>query len=638
MFFRKKNSTIITMVKINIRSLVIGSITFLVFSTLVSCGDNQAGKKGTTFLEKIESAIVSEAPDEYTPVSTLLVLPANPAPGEGFRILATGGRNIRKVKIIVSGPSGKLESLETKTGDELPFWRIDAYAGSPAGTYKASLIEENKEVGNLEFEIAPRKVIPQKGVVWKTTRGWDSGMETIYSAWINALFQGSNEQASWSALHEVTQNKEHNFLYNYLSIGEDDPEGKNKVIMEPDCADNPFFLRAYFAWKLGLPFGYHVCDRGYVGHNPQTGKWITNETSSSKTNPVLAFNSFLRLIMDGVHSGTARTALDNENSDYYPVTLDRAGLRPGIVYADPYGHTLILVSWIPQTNDHPGRLLSVDAQPDNTIAIKQFWKGNFLFNTSEVVGEPGFKAFRPISFENGRLSLVQNEALNVSAGFAPFSLQQRKMKSEAFYLAMERLINPEPLDPEDALTGLIEALHEQLLVRVKSVANGEAYLKSHPGIVIPMPSNANGIFQAGGQWEDFSTPNRDLRLLIAMDAVLGFPDRVVGSPEDFKISRSGSPENIKMKLQSLLDKKTSELTISYTRSDGSSQELSLAEILKRRDAFEMAYNPNDGIEIRWGAPENSDERSTCRRQAPSNQQKTMQSVRKWFTRRLHPPT
>jgi hypothetical protein len=69
-------------------------------------------------------------------------------------------------------------------------------------------------------------------------------------------------------------------------------------------------------------------------------------------------------------------------------------LRPGIVYAD-HGHTLIIV--LRATNkDHPGRLLSVDAQPDNTIAIKRFWKGNFLFNTSEVVGEPGFKAFRPV--------------------------------------------------------------------------------------------------------------------------------------------------------------------------------------------------------------------------------------------------
>jgi hypothetical protein len=626
------------MIKIFVRLLFSILIVPLMFNSIVSCGNNPTGKNGLTSSEKSDSLAEHETPDEFNPVNVLLLLPGYPSPGEGFRILATGGMNIRKAKIIISGPSGNLESLNNKTGEELPCWRIDSFAGTIEGNYKAALIVDKKEVRFLEFTISLRKVSPQKGIVWKTLRGWDSGMETIYSTWINALFQGCDEQASWSALNEVTQNQERNFLYNYLSLGEDDHGSKNRVIMEPDCADNPFFLRAYFSWKLGLPLGYHICDRGYVGSCPKTGEWITNETASSISNSVQAFNSFLRSIMNGVHSGTARTSLNNENSDYYPVTLEREALRPGTVYADPYGHTLILVSWVPQTKGHPGLLLAVDAQPDKTIAIKRFWKGNFLFNTSEVVGEPGFKAFRPISLDNGKLSLMQNEALNSSSGYAPFSLQQRKMESEIFYHTMERIINPKPLDPETALMDLIQALHEQLLVRVKSVANGEAYLKSHPGTVIPMPSNANGIFQAGGQWEDFSTPNRDLRLLIAIDAVLGFPDRVANAPGDFNISKLNSPKDIKNKLQVLLDKKVSEITINYTRSDGSSQELTLAEILNRRDAFEMAYNPNDGIEIRWGAPENSDERATCHRQAPSNQQKTMQSVRKWFNKRLHPPT
>jgi hypothetical protein len=621
-----------------IHQMFLGLFIGLITISLVSCNNIHKGREGDTFSEKSDTLINNESPEEDNPINVVLVLPGNPAPGENFRILSTRGTNIQKAKIIVNGPSGNLESINNKSGEELPCWRIDEFAGSTEGKYNVTLTVDKKEVYNLEFIISPKKVTHFGNVIWKTTRGWDNGMETIYSCWINALFQGCDEQSSWPSLHEVTQDKKRNFLYDYLSMGEDDPESKNKVIMEPDCADNPFYLRAYFAWKLGLPFGYHVCDRGYLGHNPQTGQWITNETSSSRSNPVEAFNSFLRLVMNGVHSGTARTALDNKNSDYYPVSLKRKDLRPGTVYADPYGHTLILVSWIPQTKSHPGKLLSVDAQPDKTIAIKRFWKGNFLFNTSEVIGEPGFKAFRPISFVDGRLNLMTNESLTGSPGFASFSLQQRKMDSEVFYHTMEQLINPKPLDPESALIDLIQALHEQLLVRVKSVANGEEYLKSHPGTVIPMPSNANGIFQAGGQWEDFSTPNRDLRLLIAMDAVLNFPDRVASYPEDYNISKLKSAEEIKRNLQSLLDKKILELSISYTRSDGSSQELSLAEILKRKDAFEMAYNPNDGIEIRWGAPEGSKEKVTCNRQAPLNQRNTMLSVRKWFNKRLHPPT
>jgi hypothetical protein len=170
------------------------------------------------------------------------------------------------------------------------------------------------------------------------------------------------------------------------------------------------------------------------------------------------------------------------------------------------------------------------------------------------------------------------------------------------------------------------------------VANGEAYLKLHPGTAIPMPSTATGIFQAGGQWENFSTPNRDLRLLIATDAVLDFPDLVARSPGYFNTSGLGSPDQARDKLQAILDEKTAKLSISYIRSNGTLQKLTLEEILKRRDAFEMTYNPNDGIEIRWGAPDGSEEIATCHRHAPSHQLETMRSVRQWFHKRLHPPT
>jgi hypothetical protein len=113
---------------------------------------------------------------------------------------------------------------------------------------------------------------------------------------------------------------------------------------------------------------------------------------------------------------------------------------------------------------------------------------------------------------------------------------------------------------------------------------------------------------------------------------------MVRSPDDFKISGNMPPEQVKKKVQLLLDKKVSELSISYTRTNGTSQKLTVGEILKRRDAFEMAYNPNDGIEIRWGAPENSEERSTCLRHSPQNQLEKMRSARTWFSKRLHPPT
>lgn len=623
---------------INTRLLIYGLTIFLIANWLACHGDRQNAKSGVVTSGRPDSVRANGTSEEYLSVNAILVIPKNPAPGEKFCILVTGLRDIRKAQIVVSGPSANSEMMKSKTLEELSWWRIDEFSGGSEGKYKVELVVNKELVSTQEFNISAGETNISTDLVWKTQLGWNSGMETIYSAWISALFHGCDEQSSWSALDEVTRNKNQNFLNNYLSLGEDDPAGKNSVIMQPDCADNPFFLRAYFSWKLGLPFGYHECDRGSLEKKPRAGRWITNETPISKTHRVAAFNTFLRNMKNGVHSGTARTALDDENSDYYPVPLEQGALRPGTVYADPYGHTLLLIGRVPQVNGHPGLLLSVDAQPDGTVGIKRFWKGNFLFNTSGVIGEPGFKTFRPILEKNGILYLSKNKEMTEEAGFVPFSLQQRKMKTDVFYHTMERLINPKPLDPETALLDLIQALQEQLLVRVTSVANGEAYFKLHPGIVIPMPSSAAGVFQAGGQWEDFSTPNRDLRLLIAIDAVLDFPDLVARSSEDFKISATTTPEQVKKKLQSILDQKVSDLSISYIRTDGSPQKLTVGEILNRRDAFEMAYNPNDGIEIRWGAPENSNERTTCHRNSPPIQSERMRSVRTWFSKRLHPPT
>jgi hypothetical protein len=50
----------------------------------------------------------------------------------------------------------------------------------------------------------------------------------------------------------------------------------------------------------------------------------------------------------------------------------------------------------------------------------------------------------------------------------------------------------------------------------------------------------------------------------------------------------------------------------------------------------MAYNPNDCVELRWGAPANSDEASTCKRYAPAAQREKMSKYRAWFhERRRH---
>lgn len=567
---------------------------------------------------------------------TVLISPARLKPESGFRLLAVAEEEAAagRLEVVLIRENGEKIKLELKKkGGGPPFWSWwEGRTGKP-GRCRFEVLLGGKTAESVSATVDSGAAgLPQTDVFWRAEKDWDRSQENLFSAWLEALFLAAGEKDSWPDLDSVFKRSEHNFLHNHLGQNED-----SLLKLKPDCADNPFFLRAYFAWKTRLPFGFHECSRGSLSAPPAPGRWFHNQLPAGAADEAKKFTRLMRLVMDKVHSGTARVALDEENSDYYPLPLTREALRPGSVYADPYGHTLVVVRWEPQTESRPGVLLAVDAQPDGTVGLKRFWKGNFLFATSEVVGEPGFKAFRPIVGASGRLRLLANRQIQQSREYGSFSLEQRGLQPELFYDRMERLINPRPLDPETALRELFQALYEQLLVRVESVENGERYMRAHPGLVIPMPSGA-GIFLTAGPWEDFSTPNRDLRLLVAMDTIDEFPEKVAAHPERYRVKPREKQSDVLARLQKLSQELARSLRISYPRSDGRPQILTLAEILRRKEAFEMGYNPNDCPEIRWGAPPGSEEMSGCRRRAPAEQREKMERLRVWFKKRLHPPT
>lgn len=569
-------------------------------------------------------ASVSAPASPPTPAA-VLVSPKVPRPGGPRRVLAVFEADPSGARIALRGASGLVEPARTKRGGGPPFWILGEFASAPPGDPGIVVA-----AGRAETPIGPGRVL-------SPSSGWSREAELLYAAWIEALFAEADERSSWPALHEVTRDRARNFLHDHLGLGEDD-DSPGSLVMTPDCADDPFYLRAYFAWKLGLPFGFHETSWGGPGSPPRAGRFRPlGPAAAPASSPasVAAFGRFLSEIKNIVHAGNGRTALAADGTDYYPLPLARRALKPGAVYADPYGHTFVIARWVPQTREAPGLLLAVDAQPDGTIGVKRFWKGNFLFATEGVVGEPGFKAFRPIVVEGGRPRLLSNREIAASPGYGGFSLEQAGMAPEAFYSRMERLINPDPLDAAAALEDSLRALHEQLLVRVESVANGEAYMQAHPGAVIPMPAG-KGVFQSLGLWEDYSTPNRDLRLLIAIDTVLELPEKAARDPEAYEMAGTKGPDAVRRELQALLDRRAGEIEIAYTRSNGRRQVLTLADVFRRAEALEMGYNPNDSVEIRWGAPEGSEERSSARRRAPASQLAKMRDLRPWFHKRLRP--
>jgi len=569
--------------------------------------------------------------------TSLLISPASVKAGEKFRILLVSEFSLRKAALNVLGAEGLLSAENIRQGGEDPFWLSAEFKPVSFGEYKIIYIVNDASSEEVKFSVEQTRIKRvATDFIWQTERAWDQKCEDLFSVWIQLLFPVENTGEYWSHLHDITRDQQRNFLFDHLSLGEDLPYSEGGLRMVPDCADNPFFLRAYFAWKLGLPYGNFKCDRGREDRAPLCQQWFSNHSRrEAGAGDIKAFQYFLIAIMDSIHSGSARTALNADATDLYPVPLTRAALKPGTVFADPYGHTLTLVGWIPQQDNNPGLLMAVDAQPDGSIGLKRFWQGSFFFNTIDVIGEPGFKRFRPIEWEGEHLRLFSNQEIINSKDYGNFSIQQGGLDPQLFYDRMERIISPDPLPPEKIYRDLHEAIQEQLEARVQAVKRGEEYMRSNGYKKILMPSGA-GIFQTIGPWEDFSTPSRDLRLLISLDVLLDFPNRIQRNPEAFVIASNKTPEQIQQELLTLHAEWCREFNVSYTGSDGAVHKLTLAEVILRQEAMEMAYNPNDCIEIRWGTPADSMEFRSCQRQAPAEQRKKMEQYRKWFRSRTFP--
>ncbi len=559
--------------------------------------------------------------------------PRRPAAGEPLRVIGVTSRPAPAVLAIALYREGERVQLEAASETGSPPWAIGTLDAPREGTYRALLVVDGAPVACQDIEVSrrprrPGRLRPGQDPVWESRVRWERDTENLYSAWIAHMFRAARgEELSWRRLADVVRDPARNFLFNHLGLKED----KDGLGLDPDCADFPYTLRAYFAWKIGLPMAIRQCRRGNAERAPTcSAEFETNAMTSEHADRPAAFRQFYRRLKSVVHSSSPRTAPDDETSDVYPVALSREALRPGTIYADPYGHTMVISAWYPQTDTEPGLLMTVDAQPDETVGQRVFWRGNFLFPDADAVKGAGWKRFRPVRIERGEAVVWSDARIEAAtADYGDLSDEQWRGGSEAFHTRMDALISPAPMRLEVAIEALIGALEQQVLRRVESIDTAETWFRENPGKVIPMPEGS-GIFLTSGPWEDLSTPSRDMRLLIAIDVIRDLPRRVAAEPERFIRRGDEAPE-------AFLAAHLGARTFNYRRSDGTSQTLTLGDVVARAPALEMGWNPNDCPEHRWGAADGSPESSTCKRRAPVAQTRRMEEgMRQWFARRARP--
>jgi hypothetical protein len=609
----------------------------------------------------------------------VLAAPLAPWKGAPLRVLVASEQPFDGDFSLIA-PDGSVAAKSHDRNGGPPYFWIAEVAAPAAGTWHATLVREAAPEAcrtiTRDIVVSAQKSPPPRasGSVWPIRNSWNRTTENLFSAWITKLFDAPlDTEPSWKAWHEVLRDRSRNLLFDYLGLGEDNVT----INLRPDCADFVYFLRAYFAYKMGLPFGYSNCSRSgkcYQWFNiehpeetrpPPPPEQITaSADSTAAPTPTLlqqmlreqpaeapparmpaavtppkragtpSFSEYLRIVGDVVHSGSVRTAAADDNTDFYFVPLTQETLRPGTVYADPYGHVMMVVRRVPESNGAAGILLAVDAEPDGTVARKRFWRGTFLFAHEPSFGSAGFKRFRPIARgENGALRRLTNAQIAKNSDYGDFAPEQSQLTVEDFYDRMDQVLSPQPLDPFSAMKEAITALEEQVNTRVGSIENGRKYQDGHSTVTMP---DGPAIFNTTGAWEDFSTPARDFRLLIAIDVVRGYPDRVARHPERYAMPSGKSVADVKAELQKVLAAELATRKFSYTRSDGSAWTLALKDVIERAGDLEMAYNPNDCVELRWGAAPTSDEASTCKRHAPSAQRDKMTNYRSWFRERHWP--
>ncbi|HEV2563353.1 MAG TPA: hypothetical protein VGT78_14550 [Rhizomicrobium sp.] len=395
-----------------------------------------------------------------------------------------------------------------------------------------------------------------------------------------------------------------------------------------DCADLPYALRAYYAWKRGLPFSYEsaVEPRGRTRDVRYTASGNAVTERRDVLSETISGFGLMEVLRDTISSATYRIHPDLDGPlppDFYSPSIDPKSIRPGTLIYDPNGHvgTVFRV-------DPDGRINFIDAHPDNSLT-RGFYDQRFVRARPDMGA--GFKNWRPMrlvgasrradgALMGGHVVLAPNAAIPDFSDEQYFGNGQRPpddgWSSGAFKLYGETLDYYDyvrarlaggklQFDPLKEVGDLVASNCADLQYRADAVNLAIAagmQLRSEPA---RLPFN---IYGADGDWETYSTPSRDARLKTAFRELRDEAERFVRmyQTNDPKLVYSGN--DLVGDLLAVYDRNAAACKLSYTRSDGS--QIALSYEAARRRLFLMSFDPYQCVERRWGATDRQ-ELATC---------------------------
>ena len=397
-----------------------------------------------------------------------------------------------------------------------------------------------------------------------------------------------------------------------------------------DCAQFPYVLRGYFAWKRGLPFSYEsgVAVRG-GGADPrysQNGNTVTARTDV-KTGSTTGYK-LLSQLQGAISTASYRMHPDIDSPlppDFYSPVLTSKAIHPGSVIYDPNGHAAIITRV-----EKDGRIAFIDSHPDNTVTHEYY---DLRFVRSRPGQGAGFKDWRPIrlvgyhqgpdgALVGGHMELARNSEIPDFSDEQYYGNGPRP--DDDNWVNSTFTLNGEQMDYYDYVRAKVgsgklefDPVHE-VAEMVDSNCNDLHYRDQAVDIAMqagienrPEPDRLpRNIYGTSGDWESFSTPSRDARLKTAFKELRDKVQRFVGMYQrgDKKHLLYNGNDIVGDMLRAY-DEGTAKCSVSYTRSNG--QPVTLSYEQARQRLFLMSFDPYQCIERRWGATD-PQELSSCR--------------------------
>ncbi len=407
-----------------------------------------------------------------------------------------------------------------------------------------------------------------------------------------------------------------------------DPKG---MFFFADCADLPYALRAYFAWKNGLPFSY-ASGVAAVGRSrdlrySRYGNYVFARTDvappieGAYPNARSVFNALTNVISSAMYR-FAPERRHGELFDFYPVGIAPGAVRPGTVIYDPNGHVAVVYSV-----DEEGRIRFIDSHPDNSLTRGSY--GKRFVRATPPMGA-GFKNWRPIrlvgaeqgadgTWYGGHVAVAADAELpdwSDEQFFGTAVPRPTQWMAATFTYDGQRLDYYDYVrqavaggnvryDPVDETRLMVRELCDDLHYRAQSVdiaVKAGLNARAQPA---RLPHN---IYGTSGDWETYSTPSRDARLKTSFvelrDQIMRFlAMEKAGNP---KLAYSGA--NLARDLKAAYGEEAAACKIVYTASDGSARHLTFEEARAR--IYDFSFDPHHCPERRWGARGDA-ELATC---------------------------